>query len=81
MNPSPESFLISLKLTPEQNQWLENTARCIANETGCQVALSSIIFRLMEKGLPAFEEELLAMRARANSALKRFPKLQLVLKE
>lgn len=79
MNPSPESFLISLKLTPEQHEWLENTARYIENETGSRVAMSSIILRLMEKGLPAFEEELLDLRARHNSGVKRFPKLQLVL--
>ncbi len=79
MNPRPESFLISLKLTPEQHQWLDNTARFLENETGCQVAMSSIILRLMEKGLPAFEEEILGMRARANSGVKRFPKLQLLL--
>jgi hypothetical protein len=79
MNPRTESFLISLKLTPDQHQWLENTSRFIENETGCQVAMSSIILRLMEKGLPAFEEELLDLRARANSGVKRFPKLQLVL--
>ncbi len=79
MNPRPESFLISLKLTPEQHQWLDNTAKFLENETGCQVAMSSIILRLMEKGLPAFEEEILDMRARSNSGVKRFPKLQLLL--
>ncbi len=79
MNPVPESFLISLKLTPEQRQWLENSSRFIESETGHPVPIASIIMRLMEKGLPAFEEELLSMRAKSNSAQKRFPKLQLVL--
>jgi hypothetical protein len=73
------AYSITLKLTPDQFKWLDNAARFIESETGAPVSHASIMMRLMEMGLPAFEQELEALRARSNSARKRFPKLQLVL--
>lgn len=78
MNPSPSEFSVSLNLTKEQYDWVDQAARFIANETGCLVSHSSIMMRLMENGLPAFEKELEALRSRTNQANKRFHKLQLV---
>jgi len=78
MNPSPHAFTMSLSLTKEQFEWVDQAARFIANETGCQVSHSSIMMRLMENGLPAFEKELEQLRSRSNQANKRFHKLQLV---
>lgn len=80
MNPpvSTEGSLISLKLTPEQHQWLQNTQRFLQDETGCNVSHASILMRLMELGLPAFESELQGLRRKANADKKRFPRLQLV---
>ena len=78
VNPNVEAYLISLRLTPEQYRWLEHTARYLEGETGCEVTISSIMMRLMEKGLPLFEEELQSLRARANARKKRFPHLELV---
>ncbi len=78
MNPVPSEFSVSLNLTKEQFEWVDQAARFIANETGCQVSHTSIMMRLMENGLPAFEKELEALRSRTNQANKRFHKLQLV---
>lgn len=78
MNPLSETSLISLKLTPEQHAWLENTSRFIEAETGCPVSHSSILMRLMEHGLPQFERDLQNLRAKANADRKRFPRLQLI---
>jgi hypothetical protein len=78
MNPSLSAFSVSLNLTKEQYDWVDQAARFIANETGCQVSHSSIMMRLMENGLPAFEKELEVLRSRTNQANKRFHKLQLV---
>lgn len=78
MSPLTETSHISLKLTPEQTAWLENTSRFIADETGCPVSHSSILMRLMEHGLPQFERDLQNLRAKANAERKRFPRLQLI---
>ncbi len=78
MNPSPSDFSIALNLTKEQFDWVDQAARFIANETGCQVSHTSIMMRLMENGLPAFEKELEQLRSRSNQSNKRFHKLQLV---
>ena len=78
MQSSPEGFVITLKLTTEQYHWLENAARFLGDETGCEVSHGSIMMRLMEYGLPQFEQELQTLRAKANAGRKRFPKLQLV---
>ena len=78
MQSHPEGYVITLKLTAEQYHWLENAARFISDETGSQVSHGSIMMRLMENGLPHFEQELQALRARANAGRKRFPRLQLV---
>jgi hypothetical protein len=74
----PASHVIVLHLTDEQHRWLENTAAFLAHETGCEVSHSSIMIRLMAGGLPAFEQEIAALRAKSNSNRKRFNKLQLV---
>ena len=78
MNPVSESTHVSLKLTPEESAWLDNTARFIEAETGCKVSPASILLRLMEHGLPQFEKDLQGLRARANAEKKRFPRLQLI---
>jgi hypothetical protein len=71
------AYLISLRLTPEQHRWLENTAAFITNETGHPASHSSILMRLLELGLPSFEQEMEALRIAKNSDKKRFHKLQL----
>ena len=78
MNPLSEASQISLKLTPEQHAWLDNTARFIEGETGCDVSHASILLRLMEHGLPQFEKDLQNLRAKVNAEKKRFPRLQLI---
>ena len=78
MNPDPNSFVISLKLTKDQFEWIDQVARFIASETGCQVSHSSVMMRLMENGLPAFEKEMEQLRSRNNRANRRFHKLELV---
>jgi hypothetical protein len=78
MNPHPEFYAITLKLTHDQYQWLDHAARFIKEETGCEVSHASIMMRLMENGLPSFDEELQRLRAQANAGRKRFPKLQLI---
>jgi hypothetical protein len=78
MHPRPEAYEISLKLTVAQYQWLENTARFIADATGSQVSHGSIMMRLMENGLPAFEQEVQSLRVKANAGRKRFPRLHLI---
>lgn len=78
MNPDPNSYVISLKLTKDQYEWIDQVARFIAAETGCQVSHSSVMMRLMENGLPAFEKEMEQLRSRNNRANRRFHKLELV---
>lgn len=78
MNPVSDSYLLSLKLTPEQYRWIENAARFVEVETGCKVAHSSIVLRLMDYGAAQFERELEELRARSNQGRKRFGRLQLV---
>ena len=79
-NEAPSAHLddapLALRLNAEQRRWLENTARFLARETGCDVTPASIILRLVEHGLPAFESELKRLRARANSATRRFHVLE-----
>jgi hypothetical protein len=76
--PHATAFALTLRLTAQQQQWLDNAARFLAEETGCPVSHSSILMRLMENGLPQFERELEELRARSNAAKKRFPRLQLI---
>lgn len=76
-SPAEHTFLMSLRLTAEQHRWLENTAACIVNETGHEASHSSILMRLLEFGLPAFEAELEQLRVQQNSGKKRFHTLQL----
>ena len=78
MNPIQECFTISLTLTSDQYVWLDQAARFIAHETHCAVSHSSVVMRLMENGLPAFEKELEQLRSKNNRANKRFHKLELV---
>jgi hypothetical protein len=77
MNAKTSHQTISLKLSNSQIKWLTNTAHFIRNETGCEVNRESIMFRLMEKGLPEFERELTKLRAKANANLRRYPDLKL----
>ena len=67
---------VALTLNATQRRWLENTARFLARETGCDVTPESIILRLVEHGLPAFEAELSRLRAKANAKTRRFHVLE-----
>ena len=77
MNPANSERTISLHLTEEQARYIENARQFLENETGCQVTHASILNRLLEKGLPHFEEELRRLRAKANRETKRFPRIHL----
>ena len=79
MSAKADPNRVSLHLTPEQMRWLDNTARFLEHETGCEVSRRSVLMRLMEKGLPDFESELRHVRAAANRKAKRFSHLQLAL--
>lgn len=78
MNPDPKSVLMTLKLTQEQFDWIDQAAQFISTETGCDVSHGSIVMRLMENGLPAFEKELEQLRSKNNQSSRRFHKLELV---
>lgn len=78
MNPDPHSFQINLHLTKDQFEWLDQAARFISAETGCEVSHSSIMMKLMENGLPQFEKELEQLRSQNNRGKNRFHKLELV---
>ena len=52
---------ISLQLTEAQYLWLENAAQFIKCHTGHHVSHSAIMLRLMEKGLPHLENDLLQL--------------------
>ena len=67
---------ITLRLTDNQRRWLENAARCLEHETGCEVTPASLILHLVEHGIPRFEEELTRLRVRQNEGSKRFAELQ-----
>ena len=70
----PKTRLISLRLTEAQYQYLEEASERIREATGCQVTRASIILRIMQKGMPQFEEklrkELPTIRSQKNSAKK-----------
>ena len=78
MNPDPKPIVISLKLTQEQFDWLDQAAQFISSETECNVSHGSIVMRLMENGLPAFEKEMEQLRSKNNRNNRRFHKLELV---
>jgi hypothetical protein len=73
---SDEAETLALALNADQRRWLENTARFLARETGCDVTPASIILRLVEHGLPAFEKEIARLRTRSNAATRRFHVLE-----
>jgi hypothetical protein len=77
MTTTGKTRMISLRLTEEQYEWLNNTTTFIENETGCKASRASVVLRLMEKGLPHFQSEMEKMRAQANTKKKRFPRLQM----
>jgi len=77
MNPANSDRTFFLHLTEEQARYLENTKQFLENETGCTVTHASILARLLEKGLPHFEEELRRLRAKSSRETKRFPKIHL----
>ena len=77
MDPANSEKVISLKLTEEQARYIENSRQFLENETGCKVTEASILSRLLEKGLPHFEEELRRLRATAKRDAKRFQRLHL----
>jgi len=78
MNPLPEKTrLVALPLNQAQLRWLENAARFIESETGCEVTIESLMLRLMDLGRKDFERELEELRARSNERLQRFPRLEL----
>ena len=77
MDPAKSDLVVSLKLTEEQARYIENSKQFLENETGCKVSEATILNRLLEKGLPHFEEELRRLRAKANRDTKRFQRLHI----
>jgi hypothetical protein len=56
--PSPKkSRMISMRVTEEQYQYLEEMAQRIRKTTGFRVTRASIVLKLMEYGLPYLEKE------------------------
>lgn len=56
--PSPKkSRMISMRVTEEQYQYLEEMAQRIRQATGFRVTRASIVLKLMEYGLPGLEKE------------------------
>jgi hypothetical protein len=50
-----KSKMVSLRLTPEQFEYLDNIALKLRQSTGFQVTRASIILKLMEYGFPYLE--------------------------
>lgn len=56
--------MISLRVTEEQYQYLEDMAQRIREKTGFRVTRASIVLKLMEYGLPYLEKEFPAPKKR-----------------
>ncbi|MFW7378265.1 MAG: hypothetical protein ACOH5I_05630 [Oligoflexus sp.] len=52
-----KSRMLSMRVTEEQYQYLEEMAQRIRQKTGFRVTRASIVLKLMEHGLPYLEKE------------------------
>lgn len=52
-----KSKMISMRITAEQFDYLEEMALRIRKQTGFRVTRASIVLKLMERGLPFLEKE------------------------
>jgi hypothetical protein len=58
MSDITSQYVITLKLTTAQHDWLAATANTLAEISGHPVAHSAVIMRLMELGAPLLMENL-----------------------
>ncbi|NRA65733.1 MAG: hypothetical protein HRU19_14685 [Pseudobacteriovorax sp.] len=61
-----KSRMVSLRITEDQFQYLEEFARRIRQETGFHITRASIITKLMEYGVPHLEKEFPKKKGKGN---------------
>lgn len=64
MSANKKTRMISMRLTEEQYQYLEEMATRIRSKTGFKITRASIILKLIEYGLPHLEREFPEPQAR-----------------
>ena len=77
MSDITSQYVITLKLTAAQHNWLTTTASSLAEISGHPVAHSAVIMRLMELGAPLLMENL----DQKKNKIGRIPTLRLIKKD
>ncbi len=72
-------FAITLKLTAEQHRWLLEASEEMSRLKETSIGQHAILGKLLELGLPRFEEELALEKQRARAlAAQRRPRFKVV---
>jgi hypothetical protein len=74
-------YAITLKLTAEQHRWLTDAAEAMSRVTDAPFGQQAVLQKLLELGLPRFEDDLALLRERQRALdASRRPRLKVVVK-